>query len=108
MDDSMFEQFSTITAIQDFHPSWGPETPKILPRFISEDYLALGFMLFPNCKLQLQVMSAGLSRVERLLMQKDAIHDEVKNDELSSGSLGTWSSKIDAHWYHSYRNTGML
>ena len=57
-----------------------------LPLF-SEDYLALGFMLFPNCKLQLQVMSAGLSRVERLLMQKDALHDEVKNDELSSGSL---------------------
>lgn len=56
---------------------------------ISEDYLALGFMLFPNCKLQLQVMSAGLSRVERLLMQKDAIHDEVKNDELSSGKLGS-------------------
>ena len=89
MDDSIFEQFATITAIPDFHLFWAPQTPKNLAAIKTEDYLALGFMLFPNCKLQLQVMSAGLSRVERLLMQKDAIHDEVKNDELSSGSLGT-------------------
>lgn len=35
------------------------------------DYLALGFQMLPNCKMQLQIMSAGLSRVERLLLRPD-------------------------------------
>ncbi|CAE7032848.1 ABCC2 [Symbiodinium sp. KB8] len=32
------------------------------------DPLSFGFMLWPNCRMQLQTMSAGIARVERLLL----------------------------------------
>ncbi|CAE7247979.1 Abcc1 [Symbiodinium sp. CCMP2592] len=32
------------------------------------DPLSFGFMLWPNCRMQLQTMSAGIARIERLLL----------------------------------------
>ena len=49
------------------------------------DPLSFGFMLWPNCRMQVQTMSAGLTRIERLLLVGEASEAKAKEPEPASG-----------------------